>query len=329
MLKAGSSSIPYCREEIKAVPLHTSFQVKSNARPPRTMSNSNLKRSMRNYIFAEPSTYHEAVERNAILLDDSYFVRPTTGGEVVFQRDNSPLTVDKSNLTRNAARRLVKYLYEGHHTFENLEVDSSAALMLYVRNGYQKQSFWKALLQEMTAALEELLDGKKPFSVDNFFFHSPYPEYLKTAFIPELADKAKDYAERYDDKAYLIYVDSEIERVLREAESEGQRFYAYEVDEAVGQYVFVDETMGLYFLDREMLLNTKCRDLMMYSVGNCVEYAASSFFEYVFNDACDIDRVYDYFGRALALYRKNGLNESEFWHHVCEEVHTLLTNYSS
>lgn len=284
---------------------------------------------MRNYICAEPSTYHEAVERNAILLDDSYFVRPTKEGEVVFQRDNSPLTVDKGHLTRNAARRLVKYLYEGHHTFENLEVDSSAALMLYLRNGYQKQYFWKALLQEMTTALEELLEGKEPFSVNNFFFRSPYPDYLNTAFIPELVDKAKEYADLYNYKDYLVFVDSEIERVLREAESEGKQIYAYDVDEAIGQYVFIDETAGLTFLNRDMLLHTQCRDLMLFSVGTCVEYAASSFFEYVFNDACVIDQVYDHFGRALALYRKNGLQDAEFWHHVCEEVHTLLTNYSS
>ena len=284
---------------------------------------------MRDYIYAEPSTYHEAVERNAILLDDSYFVRPTTGGEVVFQRDNSPLTVDKSNLTRNAARRLVKYLYDGHHTFESLEVDSSAALMLYVRNGYQKQYFWKALLQEMNVALEELLDGKEPFCVNNFFFHSPYPDYLNTAFLPELADKAQEYADQYDDNDHLVYVDSEIERVLREAESEGHRFYAQEVDQAVGQYVFIDETLGMHFMDREMLLGTHCRDLMLYTVDNCIEYAASSFFDYVFNDACIIDQVYDYFGRALALYHKNGLRKSDFWHDVCAEVHTLLTSYSS
>lgn len=277
------------------------------------------------HIFVDPSTYHDGVEKNAILLDDSYFVRPSTDGEVVFLRKNCTATLDKDQLTRNAARRLVKYLHEGRHTFECHGLESSVALMLNIRNGHRKKDFWDALHQELITALHELLDSNEPFDVHDLFLNAPYPDYLNKATIPEQVDKAKEYADLYNNKEYLVLVDSEVERVLREAEAVGERFYISELDEVLGQYVFIDETLGMTFVDREMLLATKCRDLMMRSVGNCTFFAASSFLEFVFDEACYLEDVYDDFGRGLALYRKNGLTDADFWHHLCVELLAQLT----
>ena len=300
-------------------------------------------------------SFHDAVEENAIKLEDYHFVRLTRTelkktakeqretdaesyiakwenhvGELVFRYNAETgvgalldsRIIDKDSLTHYAARKLVKCLHDGNGKIEEFCIEGSVALMLFVRSGLKKRDFARAFHKEIVAALEEVIGGQESVEVEEVLLASPYRTSRVVTKSLEIFEEVYERDISYD-KA-LILVDSEIEPIIRGVNRKSYREETIEA--AIGQYVIFDDWLGLPELRREDLLKCNPKNLYFYSVGNCTYSAASALEQFFFFDDCQLDRVIRSFRRGLAIYRKNGFTDADYWRNVCKELHKYMTS---
>lgn len=297
----------------------------------------------------------EAVEENAIKLEDYFFVRLTPKelkeiaqkqqeaeaktfianwedyvGEVVYLYDRIKDSyysmdyriADKDSLTRFAARTLVQYIHDGNGKINDVCLECSIALMLFLRNGFKKRDFARAFQKELIDALKKVMKSKKALEIEKVLLKKPDRNLGKVTKSWEIFEKVYDNIDYYDD--IFVFVDSEIEKILWEVNK--TRYRKEEIEKAIGHYVLFDHALGIPDMTREMVLENEDRNLCFTSVGNCTYYAASMLEELFFYDDCMLDKVLQYISKGIAIYRKNGLSDADFWKNVCKDFLEILTS---
>ena len=300
-------------------------------------------------------SFCEAVEENAIKLEDRSFVRLTRKelrkiaqyqqetdeetfmdnwedyvGEIVFLYDNSKAPfistdyriADKDSLTRYVARTLVKYMHDGHGNINDVCMECSIALMLFIRNGLQKRDFAKAFQKELIDALQLVNKGKEELEIEKVLLAKNVDARKKVTKSLELFEVVYEDIDRYDN--IFVYVDSEIELILQDIDK--KRYPKEEIKKAIHQYVLFDHAMGTHDLTREMVLKNEDRDLFFTSVGNSTHCAAEMLERMFFYEDCTLENVVTLISKGIAVYRKNELSDAEFWENVCKDFQKALTS---
>lgn len=181
--------------------------------------------------------------------------------------------VDKDSLTRNAAKKMANYLYQGKGCINDIGNESAIAMMMYVRNGYYKKDFINDLCKEIANGLEELVGGKESLTPQKLILQNPFPK--ENDNILELFEVAQAHAGDYKDEEFIL-IDSEIAEILRKGtKDKGTRYYDYEINDAMGHYAIVKHHWWREYESREDILNGD-GDLFLYSMGTLVYHASRS-----------------------------------------------------
>ena len=194
-------------------------------------------------------------------------------------------------------------------------------MMLYLRNGLDKDDFWKAFREELANGLQELLDGKESLDIEEILLQEPCPD--EDMYVIDLVKLAEKESEKYPDAAFHL-MDDELSDLLIK--------YGYLPDEDtkefMGEYVFVwssnydtDDPEGYLTIEEmrsgehEIVFDNK--DFMPFM-------AASSFEDEIFMNSCDTSDFIHDFSIGIALYKKNGKTSADFWRDFCHELLKLL-----
>jgi hypothetical protein len=226
---------------------------------------------------------------------------------------------DKDGLTRTAARKVAEICYHGKGDFNDAGVYAAIAMILYIRNGYNKKDFWANLNKEFLLGLEELLKNNGSIQIDEQLVGNPFEK--EDATIMDLMDTVNKDADDYEDDSFVIF-DSEIAEVFKSADK--PKYYDEEINQALGQYVYVIEDLGLHGISKENILkDVRPSDLNMVSLDTSVYIAAMYIKDFIFhNKFCD-SMARDELSEGVAVYRKNNLPEAEFWRNICRKIISL------
>lgn len=272
--------------------------------------------SMYNYINEGKDRhvgFYEAVAENAIKLgDDSEapFISTDCGN------------VDKDSLTRYVARTLVKCIHDGQGNINDVCMECSIALMLFIKDGLQEEDFERAFQKELIDALQIVIKGKEALEVEKVLFTKKLDIQKKMTKSLDLFEKVYEDIDYYDD--FFMFADSEIKQVLLEIKK--TKYSKEDIEQAIGQYILIDDALGSGVMSRDMVLETTYRNLGFTSVNNCTYFAASTLGNLFFADHFMIERIIKYISKGIAIYRKNGLSDSDFWKNVCKDFYKILTS---
>ena len=229
--------------------------------------------------------------------------------------------VDKESLTRNAAKKMANYLYQGKGSINEIGNESAIAMMMYVRNGYYKKDFLNDLSKEMANGLEELVSGKEALDTEELILQNPFPE--KNSDILELFDVAKAHAGDYKDEEFIL-IDSEIAEMLKKGPKGHDPYYSdYEIDDATGHYAIVKHYWRKVYESREDILKSD-GDLILYSMGTLVYYASHSLQGLLFFRNPNLEHILTFITAGAAVYEKNGLSAADFRKDYCRAFIEVL-----
>ncbi len=323
----------------------------------------------------ELNTYNEfceTIERNAIWMDDDFFVRVTPEaldviskyqnettpesfkdkwgkkiGEVVFlydyKKNDMRLTlpvslsglsycqkedvdlrlVEKDSLTRIAAKKFAQYLFNGHSQIDDIGDDSAIAMMLYLRNGLNKNDFWMDFRKELADGLEELLSGKYTLDIEELVYKEPLEE--RDDFIVDLVALAENKSKDFPSKAFHL-MDDELGDIILNAEVIG--YNEKEIKDSLGQYVLIflseyaPDDPDAYLSKDEL---RKKKDGIMVDTMEFLPYlAAASFEDEFYNNHCETDDYLADFSIGIALFKQNNKTSADFWRAFCIELLNFL-----
>lgn len=273
------------------------------------------------------SKWEKRIGEKVFLYDDLKrelkFIIPVGLGDLSYcnKEDDDLRLAEKDSLTKTAARLFAQYLYNGKCQIDNITNYCSIAMMLYLRNGLDKDDFWKAFREELANGLQELLDGKESLDIEEILLQEPCPD--EDMYVVDLVKLAEKESEKYPDAAFHL-MDDELSDLLIK--------YGYLPDEDtkefMGEYVFVwssnydtDDPEGYLTIEEmrsgehEIVFDNK--DFMPFM-------AASSFEDEIFMNSCDTSDFIHDFSIGIALYKKNGKTSADFWRDFCHELLKLL-----
>ena len=229
--------------------------------------------------------------------------------------------VDKESLTRNAAKKMANYIYQGKGCINEIGIESAIAMMMYVRNGYYKRDFLNDLSKEMANGLEELVNGKESLRTQKLILQNPFPK--ENSDILELFEEAKAHAEDYKDEEFIL-IDSEIAEIFRKGPKEkGSRYYDYEINDAMGHYAIVKHAWRRKYESRDDILKGD-GDLFLYSMGTLVYHASHSLQEFLFFRNPNLEHILTFITAGAAVYEKNGLSAADFRKDYCRAFIEVL-----
>ena len=234
-----------------------------------------------------------------------------------YTKDYDDLRIaDKDTLTRNAARKAAMCIYHGKGQIADAGVDGAIAMMLYIRNGYDKVDFWNHFEKEFMTGLEELLSGKESLVIDDLILKNPFKDERYT--IIDLMKEVEESSKHIDDENFVV-MDSEIAKIIKDTCKFNQ--YSDEtVNEAIGQYVFIISHMFGFIMTKDMMLNHRNESdtFFFYGVDTGAFAAASTIRDFLLCHNYNLNDTGAYLGRCLAIYRKNGLSAADFWRNTCK-----------
>ena len=231
--------------------------------------------------------------------------------------------VEKDSLTRIAARKFAQYLFNGHSQIDDIGDDSAIAMMLYLRNGLNKNDFWMDFRKELADGLEELLSGKYTLDIEEVVYKEPLEE--RDDFIVDPVALAESKSKEFPSKAFHL-VNNELVDIILKA---GQVDYSEkELKDAVGQYVFIysseyDPDDPDAYLSKDELRN-KEDGVVVDTMAFLPYLAAVSFEEEFYRNKCETDYYLTDFSIGIALFKQNDKSSADFWRAFCIELLQLL-----
>ena len=223
---------------------------------------------------------------------------------------------EKDSLTRSAARKLANYLNGGKGDIEKSAVESAVALMLYLRNGYKKKDFWKAFRNELNKGIDELLAGKDTLEIEEQLLDSPFPYKERINHPMDFIREANESNYNFDK---FVLVDDDVLPIIMATD----RYYEEETKESLGQYAIFETEYFDYILEREELSDTPADELFFYSLRTSAYAAASYVMELITCRDIYFKRIPRELSKGLAIYRKNGLTDADFWRNCCRELRKI------
>lgn len=314
------------------------------------------------------SGFREAVERNAMKLNDLFFVNLTSEvlekvsefqhetdsesfktkwekkiGELVFLYNGKKLDYDhykfvrfkklfkrnkeyydlrfasRDALTRSAARKMALYLFQGNGNVDDIGAECSIALMMYLRTGKYKVDFWGDFKVELMKGIEKLLGGNETLDIEESVIINLFSEEDNNILkLPELVNNTPiDYLH---DEDFIIF-DSDVAELLKKTE----RYNDQEIDNAIGQYVIIENWMSGEPYSKDQLENN-IKYLYLLSLDLCSYFAASLVCAMLFYEEIERCHIKSTFSGGVSIYKKNGLSEADFWKNLCKELHKQLSD---
>ena len=189
---------------------------------------------------------------------------------------------DKDTLTRTAARKVAEICYHGKGNFNDPGIYASIAMILYIRNGYYKRDFWANFKKEFLLGLEELLKNDGSIKIEEQLLGNPFQEEVIKC------------SDNYTDE---------------------------EINQALGQYVYVKEHLGRSGISKESILNDDHpSELFMQSLDTSAYNAAMCIKSFILYKHFGDSVVRDGLSEGVAVYRKNNLPEADFWKNMCRKL---------
>ena len=220
---------------------------------------------------------------------------------------------DKDTLTRTAARKVAEICYYGKGDFNDAGIYAAIAMILYIRNGYNKKDFWANFKKEFLLGLEELLKNNGSIQIEEQLLGNPFKE--EDATIMNLMDTVNEHAGYYGDDSFVIF-DSEIAEVINRADNYNDE----EINQALGQYVIVLDDLGFFELSKESILKHDDPSLLyMRSLDTSTFNAAMCIKDFIFHKDFG-DKVHKDLSEGIAVYRKNNQPEADFWRNMCRKL---------
>ena len=220
---------------------------------------------------------------------------------------------DKDTLTRTAARKVAEICYHGKGDFNDAGIYAAIAMILYIRNGYNKKDFWANFKKEFLLGLEELLKNNGSIQIEEQLLGNPFKE--EDATIMNLMDTVNEHAGYYGDDSFVIF-DSEIAEVIKRADNYNDE----EINQALGQYVIVLDDLGFFELSKESILKHDDPSLLyMRSLDTSTFNAAMCIKDFIFHKDFG-DKVHKDLSEGIAVYRKNNQPEADFWRNMCRKL---------
>lgn len=220
---------------------------------------------------------------------------------------------DKDTLTRTAAKKVAEICYHGKGDFNDAGIYAAIAMILYIRNGYNKKDFWANFKKEFLLGLEELLKNNGSIQIEEQLLGNPFKE--EDATIMNLMDTANEHAGYYGDDSFVIF-DSEIAEVIKRADNYNDE----EINQALGQYVIVLDDLGFFELSKESILKHDDPSLLyMRSLDTSTFNAAMCIKDFIFHKDFG-DKVHKDLSEGIAVYRKNNQPEADFWKNMCRKL---------
>ena len=220
---------------------------------------------------------------------------------------------DKDTLTRTAARKVAEICYHGKGDFNDAGIYAAIAMILYIRNGYNKKDFWANFKKEFLLGLEELLKNNGSIQIEEQLLGNPFKE--EDATIMNLMDTVNEHAGYYGDDSFVIF-DSEIAEVIKRADNYNDE----EINQALGQYVIVLDDLGFFELSKESILKHDDPSLLyMRSLDTSTFNAAMCIKDFIFHKHFG-DKDHKDLSEGIAVYRKNNQPEADFWKNMCRKL---------
>lgn len=224
---------------------------------------------------------------------------------------------DKDTLTRTAARKVADIFYHGEGDLNNPSIDAAIAMMLYIRNGYNKKDFWNNFKKELVLGLEKLLESNSPIQIEDQLLDNPFRFlYEEDTTIMNLMETVKDEVKYYKDDNFVIF-DPEIAEIIKQTESYSDE----EINHALGQYVIIAEGSDERGESKERILENSIPSLLyMRSIETSAFNAAMCISSILFSKSFSNSLVYGGISQGIVVYRKNGLSEADFWKNTCRQI---------
>ena len=221
---------------------------------------------------------------------------------------------DKDTLTRTAARKVAEICYHGKGNFNDPGIYASIAMILYIRNGYYKRDFWANFKKEFLLGLEELLKNDGSIKIEEQLLGNPFQEENTT--IMDIMDTVKKHIDYCGDESFVFF-DSEIAEVIKCSDN----YTDEEINQALGQYVYVKEHLGRSGISKESILNDDHpSELFMQSLDTSAYNAAMCIKSFILYKHFGDSVVRDGLSEGVAVYRKNNLPEADFWKNMCRKL---------
>ena len=221
---------------------------------------------------------------------------------------------DKDTLTRTAARKVAEICYHGKGDFNDAGIYAAIAMILYIRNGYNKKDFWANFKKEFLLGLEELLKNNGSIQIEEQLLGNPFKE--EDATIMNLMDTVNEHAGYYGDDSFVIF-DSEIAEVIKRADN----YNDDEINQALGQYVIVLDDLGFCELSKESILKHDDPSLLyMRSLDTSTFNAAMCIKDFIFHKHFGDNVLLEGLSEGVAVYRKNNQPEADFWKNTCRKL---------
>ena len=227
---------------------------------------------------------------------------------------------DRYSLARAAARKVAMFFYYGKGNLGSAGVDGAIAMNLYIRNGFNKKDFWNDFRKEMVIGIEELLGGKESLEIEELIKKNPFPEENNTIF--DLMEEVEENVKYYDD--FFVH-DSEIAEFIKKTDPD--RYNEKESKNAMGKYVIIETEFMGGIKTKEQLFKVKNDFIFLYTLESCTFAAAGSVKHMLMGDQYAADHAYRGFSRGLAIYRKNGQSDADFWRNTCKDVVRMYKEY--
>lgn len=284
---------------------------------------------------SDPDTYQSKWEKKigekVFLYDDSKeelkFYIPVGLGDLSYckKEDNDLRLAEKESLTKTAARKFAQYLYNGKYQIDDIGDHCSIAMMLYLRNGFDKEDFWKAFRVELANGLKELLEGKESLDIEEVISQDVYTE--EDGFIVDIVKIAEEGSEEYPETAFHLLNEELSDILIKNSDLTND-----EIKKSLGEYVAVwsidndtDDSEG--YLTIEEMRNGE-HDLLYDNMVLMPFMAAISFEDEFFMNSCDTSSFIHDLSMGIALYKKNGRTSADFWRDFCDELLKLLERKS-
>ena len=223
---------------------------------------------------------------------------------------------EKDSLTRSAARQFANYLDGGKGDIEKSAVESAVALMLYLRNGYKKKDFWKAFRNELNKGIDELLAGKDTLETEEQLLDSPFPYKERINHPMDFIREANESNYNFDK---FVLVDDDVLPIIMAS----KRYFEEEAKESLGQYAIFQGQRFNRSLKKEELIDFPAHELFFYSLHTSAYAAALYVMELITCSYIYFENIPRALSMGLAIYRKNGLTDADFWRNCCRELRKI------
>ena len=148
----------------------------------------------------------------------------------------------------------------------------------------------------------------------NARFCCPFQE--ENATIMDIMDTVKKHIDYCGDESFVFF-DSEIAEVIKCSDN----YTDEEINQALGQYVYVKEHLGRSGISKESILNDDHpSELFMQSLDTSAFNAAMCIKSFILYKHFGDSVVRDGLSEGVAVYRKNNLPEADFWKNMCRKL---------